>query len=241
MSRRRTRRPRLWLSPDKARWLEDMVTYNGARRRAGSWVGESPRSGDNRSPARSEECRHDLNVRARPDAGPTVRVRCGATHRPISLRDATCRHRPPTCSRLRRSHSAGPRFAGRPARCDAVERCARRRRPGPPARSAPRPGTRRTGTPPGSGHRSTPGQRTYRQRGESPTSGDDVSPARQKAWVRREGSHGRQGDVPQIQGRDRDISLRRLQRPGPPCLVLGPVRQSDVDRREIPHPGQVDF
>ena len=35
---------------------------------------------------------------------------------------------------------------------------------------------------------------------ESPGSGDHLSPAWRQAWVRREGSHGRIGDVPKIQG-----------------------------------------
>ena len=51
---------------------------------------------------------------------------------------------------------------------------------------------------------------------ESPGSGDDLSPAGRRAWVHREGSHGRQGTCPEIQGRYRDItSCRRRQRPGP--------------------------
>src|SRR5260221_784243 len=99
----------------------------------------------------------------------------------------------------------------------------------------------RTGTPAGSGHRFTPGQRTYWQRGESPGFGDDWSDAWRKGWVCREGWHGRYGDVRQIQGRDRDISLWGQQRPGSRCLVSGLARLADADGRDITHPDHAGF
>src|SRR5260370_29952710 len=99
----------------------------------------------------------------------------------------------------------------------------------------------RTGTPAGSGHRFTPGQRTYWQRGESPGFGDDSSHAWRKGWVCREGSQGRYGDVRQIQGRDRDMSLWRQQHPGSRCLVSGLARLTDADGRDITHPDHAGF
>src|SRR5260370_2953875 len=99
----------------------------------------------------------------------------------------------------------------------------------------------RTGTPAGSGHRFTPGQRTYWQRGESPGFGDDSSHAWRKGWVCREGSQGRYGDVRQIQGRDRDMSLWRQQHPGSRCLVSGLARLTDADGRDVTHPDHAGF
>ena len=60
--------------------------------------------------------------------------------------------------------------------------------------------------------------------GESPGSGDGLSPGWRQAWARRESSHGRQGTCSEIPGRYRDItSLRRRQRPRPARLRAHPA------------------
>ena len=89
---------------------------------------------------------------------------------------------------------------------------------------APAPTPRLCGA---SGHDPPPAETGQAPGGrESPGSGDVFSPARGRASVRREGSHGRQGTCTEIPGRYRDItSLRRRRRRGPARLrAYSPVR-----------------
>ena len=62
--------------------------------------------------------------------------------------------------------------------------------------------------------------------GESPGSGDDLSPGWRRTWAHRESSHGRQGTCSETPGRYRDINItshRRGQRPRPARLRAHPA------------------
>ena len=62
-----------------------------------------------------------------------------------------------------------------------------------------------------------------------------------KPGTHREGSHGRQGTGLRFKGETVTSVSSASSGPGPPCLVSGPLRLTDVDGRDIAHPDQVGF
>ncbi len=62
-----------------------------------------------------------------------------------------------------------------------------------------------------------------------------------KPGTRREGSDARQGTGLRFIGETVTSVSSASSGRGPPCLVSGPVRLTDVDGRDIAHPDQVGF